>query len=449
MTRLAGEYWNTEIETMPPERLRVLEEEKLRRQLDYTWHSSPFYRRKWDEAGITPHNIRCREDLAGLPFTEKREFQEIQESTPPLGSNQCAPRDRLIRMQATGGTTGRPLRMGLTRHDVAVYNEVGARSAWAAGARPGDVLFECMSYSLYAGGVNDHMTFETLGACVAPVGVGQSRRLLEILRDIRIPTCLYSTPSYALHLAAVARDEGLEPASLDLRKGFFSGEAGLAIAGYRDQIEDIWRMVARDIYGLGELGGFAAECRQSTGWLHYLGQGALMVELIDAESGDVLPLSEGATGEIVYTTLEREAHPMIRFRSHDQMRVSAEPCPCGRTGFRFKVLGRGDDMFIVKGINVYPLGVQDVIAGMQPALNGEFQIVLSDPPPITYNPLIRVEYGESVHTADLDALRRRLERRIRDIFVFTPEIELLPPGSLPRTERKAKRLYRLYLGEQP
>src|SRR5438093_10378369 len=135
-------------------------------------------------------------------------------------------------MQATGGTTGRPLRMTMTRHDVAIYNELGARGGWAAGMRPGDLLFECMNYSLYAGGVSDHMSFETLGACVAPVGIGQSKRLLEILRDIGIPVSLWSTPSYALHLADVARAAGLEPRALGIRKGFFSGDAGMAVPGY-------------------------------------------------------------------------------------------------------------------------------------------------------------------------------------------------------------------------
>ncbi len=209
-------------------------------------------------------------------------------------------------------------------------------------------------------------------------------------------------------------------------------------------------MMARDIYGLGELGGFAAECRHSTGLQHYLAQGIILTELIDPASGAPQPMTEGAVGEMVYTTIDREAHPLIRFRSHDQVRISIEPCACGRTGFRFQVLGRTDDMFIVKGINVYPLGVQDVIMSMRPALSGEFQILLTDPPPITYNPKIRVEYGvgEDSSVEALEALRTRLQRRIRDIFVFTPDVELLPPGSLPRTERKTKRLYRLYLGDQ-
>ncbi|MBI3760830.1 MAG: hypothetical protein HY260_03080 [Chloroflexi bacterium] len=369
-----GEYWNAEMETVLPERQREIEEERLRRQLDYTWSASSFYRRKWEAVGVQPDRVRHIEDLAKFPFTEKREFQESQEAHPPLGENQCAPLDRLIRMQATGGTTGRPLRMAMTRRDVEVYNEVGARSAWAAGLRPGDVLFECMNYSLYAGGVSDHMTFETVGACVAPVGIGQSKRLIEIIRDMRIPVSLYSTPSYALHLAEVTRAEGIEPRGLGIRKGLFSGDAGLSIPGYREQIEAAWAMTARDIWGMGELGALAAECEHASG-MHYVGQGLFLAEFIDAESGEVIPMTEGAVGELVFTTLHREAHPMIRFRSHDHVRVFVEPCDCGRAGFRFVILGRSDDMFIVKGINVYPPGIQDILYGFLPDLTGEFQTV--------------------------------------------------------------------------
>ncbi|MBI3458145.1 MAG: phenylacetate--CoA ligase family protein [Candidatus Rokubacteria bacterium] len=448
MAKLNEACWNPEMETVAPDRLRETEEEKLRRQLEYTWQLSPFYRRKWEEAGVDPRRVRRVEDLARLPFTEKRELQETQEASPPLGANRCAPLDQLVRMQATGGTTGRPLRMAMTRHDVAVYNEVGARAAWAAGLRPADVLFECMNYGFYAGGVSDHMTFETVGACVVPAGVGQSKRVIEIIRDMRIPVCLWSTPSYALHLADVVRDGGLEPATLGIRKGFFSGDAGLAIPGYRAQIEGTWNLLARDIWGLGELGSLAAECRYAEG-LHYVGQGLFLAEFIDPDSGEPAPMVEGAVGELVVTTIDREAHPLIRFRTHDHVRLCLEPCPCGRTGFRVRVLGRGDDMFIVRGVNVYPLGVQDVIFGFRPELTGEFQILLQDPPPIAKEPVLRVEYGQGVPIDELGGLRARLVRRIRDLLVFTPAVELVPPGSLPRSERKAKRLYRLYEGEQP
>jgi phenylacetate-CoA ligase len=439
--------WNSEFETMPLATLRLIEEEKLRQQLQYVAVASPFYQRKWAAAGVSPKHVQRLEDLALLPFTEKSELQETQQTCPPLGANQCVPLDRLVRMQATGGTSGRPLRMALTRHDIEVYNEIGARAAWAAGLRPGDVLFECMNYSLYAGGVNDHMTFETVGACVAPVSVGQSRRLLEILQDMRIPTALYSTPSYVLHLAQVARDAGLDPAELGLRKGLFSGDAGLAIPGYREQIEITWKMTAQDIWGMGELGAPAAECEYRTG-LHYLGQGLLLAEFIDPISGAVLPLADGAVGELVFTTLERQAHPLIRFRSHDYVQISLSPCPCGRTGFRFRILGRSDDMFIVKGINVFPLAVQDVLCAFRPEVTGEFQILLEEAPPLTGNPRLRVEVG-TLAAEDYPNLQARLAQRIREVLVFTPDIELVPAGDLPRSEKKAKRLYRLYQGEQP
>jgi phenylacetate-CoA ligase len=445
---MSRECWSVEAETLAPAAMRAIQEERLARQLEYTWRASAFYREKWQAAGVDPRRVRRLEELARLPFTEKRELQDSQEAHPPFGANQCAPLDQAVRMQATGGTTGRPLRMIMTRHDVGVYNELGARGAWAAGMRPGDLLFECMNYSLYAGGVSDHHSFEHLGACVAPVGIGQSRRLIEILRDVRMETCLWSTPSYALHLANVARDGGVDPVSLGLRKGFFSGDAGLAIPGYRREIEAALGLVASDIYGLGELGGFGAECRHRGG-LHFLGADVVVAELIDPTTGDVLPVTEGRTGELVYTTIDRECHPLIRFRSHDHVRVFAEPCPCGRSGFRFEVLGRSDDMFIVKGINVFPLGVQDVVLGFRPALTGEFQILLPGAPPITYDPALRVEASVGVAPAEFDALRDRLSRRIRDVLVFTPEVTVLPFGSLPQTERKAKRLYRLYLGETP
>jgi phenylacetate-CoA ligase len=440
--------WNADMETMAlPARSRI-EDERLRRQLAYVQDASAFYRGKWAQAGIAGRDVQSVEALARLPFTEKRELQEAQNDPPPFGANQCVAVDRLIRMQATGGTSGEPLRMALTRRDVETYNELGARAGWAAGLRPGDILLECMNYSLYAGGVNDHMTFEALGACVAPVGVGQSRRLLDIVRQMRTPVALYATPSYALHLAEVAEAAGLRPADLGIRRGLLSGDAGLGIPEYRRRIEDTWGMEVRDIYGLGELAPLAAECGRAAG-LHWLGHGLMVAELVDPATGTVMPATDGGEGELVFTTLEREAHPLVRFRSHDHVQIlGAGCCECGRTGFRFRVLGRSDDMFIVKGINVYPLGVQSVIASLRPAVTGEFQIVLEEPPPLVRPPRLRVEHEDRLGPEDLERLHDRLARRIREVLMFTPEIELVPRGALPAGERKARRLVRAYVGEE-
>jgi phenylacetate-CoA ligase len=214
------------------------------------------------------------------------------------------------------------------------------------------------------------------------------------------------------------------------------------------EIETALGLVASDIYGRGELGGVAAECRHRRG-LHFLAPDALIAELVDPISDRPVPMTDDATGELVFTTIDREAGPLIRFRSHDHIQVWTAPCACGRTGFRFRVLGRSDDMFIVKGINVYPLAVQDVILSFRPAVTGEFQILLPEAPPIAYDPPVRVEAGEGLGVAELDTLRDRLARRIRELLVFTPAVEVVPFGRMPRTERKARRLYRLYRGDTP
>ena len=367
-------------------------------------------------------------------------------SSAPFGTNQAAPADGLVRMQATGGTTGKPLRMAMTRADIAVYNEVGARAAWSAGLRPGDILFECMNYSLYAGGVTDHDTFETLGACVAAIGVGQSRRLLDMLAGLGAPAALYSTPSYALHLAAVAREAGGQPRDLGLRRGLFSGDAGLENPAYRAEIEDTWGMVARSIYGTSETAPVAAECDLADG-LHWLAQEAFLAEFVHPESGEPVAPEDGGTAEVVITTIRREAHPLIRFRTHDYVRLATSPCACGRTGVRFHVLGRSDDMFIVRGINVFPLAVGAIVDEFRPLLSGEYRILLDEPPPLVAPPRLLVESAPGVPADRLAVAAGDLAARIRDVLTFSPAVEVVPFGSYPRGERKTRRLVRTWKGE--
>jgi len=439
-----GAFWNPDFETIEPAELRPIEDALLLRQLKYTAKASPFYAAKWRDAGVDASRVRTREDLRDLPFTEKSELQAAVEGQPAFGSNQAAPLDRLIRMQATGGTTSRPMRMAMTRHDAAVYCEAGARAHWTAGVRPGDVVFECMNYAMYAGGVNDHMTFEALGACVAPVGVGQSRRLLALLADMDVDGALYSTPSYALHLAEAARAEGLEPFDLGLRKGVFSGDAGLEVASIRADIEAAFGMVARNVYGTSETAPLGAECEEGDG-LHFLGAGLYLAELIETESGKAVPFEDDAVGELVLTTLDREAHPLVRMRTRDHVRLTMQPCACARTGFRFEVLGRADDMFIVRGINVYPLAVGAIVGEFRPAVSGEYQVVLEQRPPLSEPPLVRVELAAPLSPSEREALGRRLTERIREMLVFAPSVELLESGSMPRSEGKTRRLVRAYL----
>jgi phenylacetate-CoA ligase len=440
-----GRYWDEALETLSTRDTRQLEEARLREQIAYDYRTSPFYRSRLDAAGLAPDAIRHVEDLARIPLMEKADIAESQADGTLLGINQCAALVEIVRIQATGGTTGRPMRIGLTRRDIADYGETGAQALWAMGCRPGDIVFECMNYNLYAGGLSDHLTFETVGAATIPFGVGHSERLLTMMSELRDPVCIWATPSYAVRIAEVAAGVGIDPRSVGLHKGFFSGEAGLQVPGYRERIEETWGMVARDQYGTGELGLHSGECEYQQG-VHFGGTGIAIAELIDPDSGDVLPFTDGQQGEVVYTSIHREASPLLRMRSHDLMQVFVEPCPCGRTSFRFRILGRSDDMFIVKGVNVFPLSIQTVLMGFAPRLTGEFRVVIDRPPPIDYPVPITVEAASDVPVAAYEAIARDVCARLRAVLNFTAAVSVVGPGTIA-TEKKTPRVVRTYRGD--
>jgi phenylacetate-CoA ligase len=437
--------WDEEVETLSAEALSDLESERLREQLAYNYATSPFYRARFEAANINPEEINSREDLVLLPFLEKSELAASQIDGSLIGVNQCAALEDIVRVQATGGTTGRPMRIALTRRDIQDYNEMGARALWAAGCRPGDIVFECMNYNLYAGGLSDHMTFETLGAATIPFGVGNSQNLLEMMQQIDHEVAMWSTPSYAVRLAEVAAQMKIDPLDVGLRKGFFSGEAGMQVPGYRERIEDTWGLHSGDLYGTGELGMHCGECEQRSG-VHYGASGFVLTEFIDPETTEPMPFEDGATGEFVYTSIHREASPLMRMRSHDLMQVFTEACACGRSSFRFKILGRSDDMFIVKGVNVFPLAVQATIARGQPLLTGEFQIILDRPLPIDYAPRIRVEVSRDVPIEKYAEVVAETKMMIAKNHNFNSSVELVEQGTIA-TEKKTRRLIRAYLEE--
>ena len=438
-------FWNEEIETMAPPEMRKLESERLAQQIAYNYRTSPFLAAKLDLAGVKPADIKSVEDLAQIPFMEKAEIALSQKDGTLLGANQCAPLEDIVRIQATGGTTGQPMRIGLTRQDIADYGEMAARALWAMDCRPSDIVFTCMNFSLYAGGVSDHMTFETLGATSIPYGVGQSEQLLKMMHGIKDDVCLWATPSYAVRLAEVARNIGIDPRAVGIAKGFFSGEAGLQVPGYREKIEETWGMTASDMYGTGELGLHSGECSHRRG-VHYGGAGFAVIELIDPDTGTVLPFDDGRQGEVVYTSIQRQAGPLQRMRSHDIFQVFTEPCACGRTSFRFKILGRSDDMFIVKGVNVFPLSIQATLLSLRPRITGEFQVWLDRQPPIDYPVPIRVEVAHGLPAEAKDALVREISERLQRVHNFSSAIVLVPQGSIA-SEKKTRRVVRTYLGE--
>ena len=440
-------YWNREIETLSREQVCQLEAPLIADQIQYVYQHSSYYRDKYDRAGIDPSAIDSHAALATLPFTEKSDIAQAQMQGALFGPNQCASFEDIIRLTCTGGSTGEPTRLGWTQNDIDVYNEMGARALWTMGCRPQDLVISCLNYSMYAGGIMDHGAFETLGAGILPYSIGNSERLLEMLA--RFPEreqgySLFMTPSYAVRLADIADQLGIDLHDLNIRRGYFSGEAGLQVPGYRDKIEQAWGMRAMDMYGTAELGVQSGECEHRNGH-HFCGAGLVAAELINPDNGEVMPFENEAMGELVYTSLRREACPLIRLRSHDIVRIYTEPCACGRSSFRLHTLGRSDDMFIVKGVNIFPLGIQEALLTHRPDISAEFFVELTREPPIDYRPRICVEVSDGVEANRYASLARDIETTLQRRCNFSAAVELSVRGSIA-SEHKTRRLYRAYLG---
>lgn len=437
-------FWNEDIETLPPAALRQLENARLQAQLEYVWASSPFYQAKFSAADVRRDAITDLADLPLLPFTEKDELRQDQQEHPPFGSYLATAPQRLIRVHKTSGTTGRALYIALTDNDRRAMNESAARSLWAAGLRPGDTVVHCLNYRLWAGGYSDHENLETTGATVVPYGVGQTASLIQTIRELQI-NAISATPSYMLPLAEAALAQGVSPRDLGLRKGFFGAEPGMSEPGVRARMEETWGMVAMDAnFGMADvLSIMGAECEQRQG-LHFQASGLVAVELIDPDTGTPLPLSDGAEGELVYTHLVKEAQPLVRYRARDAVRIlGTGPCACGRSTFRFRVLGRSDDMLHVRGVNVFPVGVGNVLAHLSDRFSGEFQILVEHPPP--HQSLhIRVELIQGLLPEQAADLAQQAVQALREQLSFRAEVELVPFGTLPRTEQKARRVLRTY-----
>lgn len=437
-------YWDEEIETMSPDALRQLENSYLRTQLEYVWARSPFYQAKFAATGVKREDIHEIADLPLLPFTEKSECQRSQQEAPPFGTYLAAGREQLIRAHKTSGTTGRALYVALTSRDRDLMNDVAARAFWASGLRPGDMVVHCLNYRLWIGGYSDHENLATTGATIVPFGVGQTALLLQVIRELGI-NAISSTPSYMLPLAEAALEQSINPRDVGLRKGFFGAEPGMSEPAVRARMEETWGIRAMDAnFGMADvLSIMGSECEIRQG-LHFSAQGAVAVELIDPEGGTPVPFVEGAEGELVYTHLRKEAQPLVRYRARDVVRIlGTGPCACGRTSFRFRVLGRSDDMLHVRGVNVFPTAVGNVLAHLSERLSGEFQIVVDHPPPHQYL-CVRVELAQNVATEQARDLPPEIVRLLRERLNFRAEPELVPYGTLPRTEQKARRVFKAY-----
>ena len=438
-------FWNEDIETLPRAALRQVENARLLAQLDYVWATSPFYQAKFSSAGVKRQAIRDLADLPLLPFTEKDELRQNQQEHPPFGSYLATTPERLIRVHKTSGTTGRALYIALTDKDRHVMNESAARSLWAAGLRPSDTVVHCLNYRLWVGGYSDHENLEKTGATVVPYGVGQTASLIQTIRELQI-NAISATPSYMLPLAEATLAQGLKPRDLGLRKGFFGAEPGMSEPSVRARMEEIWGMRAMDAnFGMADvLSIMGSECEHRQG-LHFQASGLVALELIDPEKGTPLALTDGAEGELVYTHLLKEAQPLVRYRARDVVRIlGTGSCACGRSTVRFRVLGRSDDMLHVRGVNVFPSSIGNVLAQLTDRFSGEFLILVDHPPP--HQSLhIRVELIQGLLPEQAGDQAQQAAHALRERLSFRAEVELVPFGALPHTEQKARRVLKTYV----
>ena len=436
-------YWNEKIETMPLPRLQQLQARKLRKQIAYLTKSSPFYRRKFKEAGITASDIRTLVDLTKLPFTTKDELRESQIKSPPLGEQAAVPMEKVIRLHSSSGTTGRPSYVGITKRDRKSWIEMVARCYWSEGVRPSSIVIMGFGIGMFVGGLPLANAIEEIGATFVPVGTGASDRLITTIQHLKadILTC---TPSYASYLADYAKDKmGIDPRTLGIKRILCGAEPGGGVTGIRERIEEQWGAVVTEATGNADVVTvYAAECPQRTG-NHFLAGDFVIPEIIDPDTGESLPIEDGVEGEIVFTHIDRDCVPLVRFRSRDRVVVWTRPCRCRRSGFRLRIIGRTDDMLILRGVNVFPSAIKDVVSQMRPKTTGEIQVLLEQPGPRVEPPLkIQAEYGAGVE--DLQALKKEVEENLKNKLIFSPDVELVPAGSLPRFEMKAKLIRKLY-----
>jgi phenylacetate-CoA ligase len=411
--------------------------------LDYLFARSPFYRDKFAAAGIARKNFRSLKDLERFPFTVKEELRESQQVSPPLGRHMAADMIDVIRLHASTGTTGRPSFVGLTRKDAEIWTKVTARSFYTQGIRPSDIVIHAAGLTMFAGGLPAKDAIEMIGATFVPVGTGASAKVVLYAKMLHA-TAIHCTPSYAIYLADYVRREAhMDPRELGIRKLVCGAEPGAGIPAVRAKITEEWG--ARVTEGLGNADMIPiifAECPDQSG-MHYNGQEYVYNEIIDPESGEVLPIEVGVSGELVYTSLERECVPLLRFRTRDRVTILSTSCKCGRTSYKLRCVGRTDDMLIVLGVNVFPSAVRDIVSSFYPQMTGEVQILLEQPGPGVKPPLrIVAEYGNL--TQDPAEMQKKVEEKIKAMLTVPVAVQLVPPGTLPRFEMKGKLIRKLY-----
>jgi phenylacetate-CoA ligase len=426
--------WNEEFETLPREALESLQLKRLKATVDRVYATVPFYKKKFDETGLKPAHIKSLKDMRLLPFTVKTDLRDNY----PFGLF-SVPMESVVRVHASSGTTGKPIVVGYTRRDIDTWAELMARTLTAAGIHKGDIVHNSYGYGLFTGGLGAHYGAERIGASVIPISGGNTKRQIMIMKDFG-PTAITCTPSYALHLADVARDMGIDPAKdFKIRVGCFGAEPWSE--KMREQIEKIFNIDAVDIFGLTEVigPGVSSECIEAKRGLHVF-EDHFIPEIIDPETGEPLPYGE--KGELVFTSITKEAFPVIRYRTRDISCLNPELCICGRTFVRMeRITGRTDDMLIIRGVNVFPSQIESALMQIE-GLEPHYQLIVD-----RKNNLdtieVQVEVNERIFSDEvkqLEVIEKRVVHDIKEMFGVSCKCTLVEPKTIQRSEGKAKRV---------
>lgn len=425
-----GEYWQPEIETMPREKLRQLQTEKLRRTIE-TALNSPFYGHRLGKLGITPQSINSVDDIRKILFTTKQDLRDNYPFGLVAGNMKDA-----IRIHSSSGTTGHPTVVVYSRHDIDSWANMIARNMYMVGCRDTDVFQNSSGYGMFTGGLGFQYGAERLGATTVPAAAGNSKRQIMFIRDFGT-TCLHAIPSYAVRLAEVFKDEGIDPRSTRLHTLFIGAEPHTD--EQRRRIEKLLGVKAYNSFGMTEMNGpgVAFECKQQDGM--HLWEDNYIVEIVDPDTLE--PVPDGEYGEMVLTTLDRTMMPILRYRTRDLTRIIPGKCACGRTHRRIdRIKGRTDDMFIIKGVNVFPMQVEKILAQF-PMLGSNYLITLDT---VDDNDIMTVEVElDDMRTdvyPELQKITRNIQRTLKDEILLTPKIKLVNKGSIPTSEGKAVRV---------
>jgi phenylacetate-CoA ligase len=424
--------YQPECEAMPRKELEALQLERLQRLLPRVYANVALYKDKFDTAGFDPASVKSLEDLKRVPFTVKDDMR----SAYPYGMFAAPMRD-IVRVHSSSGTTGQVTVVGYTRKDIDTWADLMARTFVCGGASPDDVIQVTYGYGLFTGGLGAHYGSERLGALTIPVSGGNTKRQVQILKDFGV-TVLGCTPSYALLIGETALEMGIDPRDLPLRVGVFGAEPWSE--NMRRQIEHLLGVTAIDIYGLSEVmgPGVASECVHQNG-LHVF-EDHFLIEIIDPETLE--PVPDGEMGEVVFTTLTKEGIPVIRYRTRDISRIIPEPCTCGRTFRRMeRISGRTDDMLIIRGVNVFPSQIEQVLGGI-PGVAPHYLVVLSKKGSLDHVQ-VQVEVAPDAgldEVRELERLQKRVKAEIESALAVSIEVKLVEPKTIARSEGKAKRV---------